>query len=99
MLLLASACSTMSTPSTPSLQPDLQAKYDANCATCHEAGAADAPRRGDVEDFGLRLGLRGVDGLVASVRQGTFAMPPRGLCYTCSDDDLQALVQYLLQPR
>jgi cytochrome c5 len=23
-------------------------------------------------------------------------MPPKGMCFTCSDDDLKAMVQYIL---
>lgn len=79
------------------LRAPLQAKYDANCGTCHEAGAADAPRRGDAVDFGHRLERRGRDGLLATVKSGNRGMPPRGLCYDCTDEELGELVDYLLR--
>ena len=70
------------------------ARYAENCAACHEAGAADAPRRGDEADWGRRR-RRGLPELVQRVRTGTVAMPPRGLCYDCSEAELDALVRYV----
>lgn len=73
---------------------DAPPKYAEHCAACHEAGAADAPRRGDVEDWAQR-GVRGLPALVERVKTGTTAMPPRGLCYTCTDAEIEALARFV----
>lgn len=76
------------------LNPALQARYDGACANCHETGAADAPPRWCQEDWERRR-ERGFDVLMERVKLGTTAMPPRGLCYDCSDAELEALVRHV----
>jgi cytochrome c5 len=78
----------------PALEHELQAKYDKSCAACHEAGAADAPRRGDSEDWAPRL-ARGEDALFTSVSDGMVSMPPGGMCADCTDDELRLLIRHL----
>jgi len=70
-------------------------QYASSCAACHMAGAAGAPRSGDVEAWAARLKAKGMDGLVASVRNGLNAMPPGGLCNSCSDEDHVALISFM----
>lgn len=94
-LLLCAACSVQA---SPHLAPDLLAKYDSSCASCHETGAADAPRTGEAHEWAHRT-RRGVPALVAAVKHGTTAMPPGGLCTSCDDTHLQALVEYMATPR
>lgn len=88
-LLLLAGCSTEA-----ALTPALQARYDHTCANCHETGAADAPMRGSEPDW-TRRRARGFDVLLSRVRTGTTAMPPRGLCYDCSDAELETLARYV----
>ena len=38
----------------------------------------------------------GIDTLVESVTNGKGAMPPRGTCTDCSDNDLRAAVEYMV---
>jgi cytochrome c5 len=38
---------------------------------------------------------KGMEVLVASVRNGLNAMPPGGLCNSCSDEDYAALITYM----
>ena len=71
------------------------AQYASSCGACHMAGAAGAPKSGDVEAWAARLKAKGMDGLVASVRNGLNAMPPGGLCNSCSDEDHVALISYM----
>lgn len=73
---------------------DAPERYAETCAACHEAGGADAPRRGDEVDWWRRR-AQGLDELAARVRGGTVAMPPRGLCYTCSDAEIDQLVRFV----
>ena len=70
-------------------------QYASSCGACHMAGAAGAPKSGDVEAWAARLKAKGMDGLVASVRNGLNAMPPGGLCNSCSDEDHVALISYM----
>jgi len=70
-------------------------QYASSCGACHMAGAAGAPKSGDVEAWAARLKVKGMDGLVASVRNGLNAMPPGGLCNSCSDEDHVALISYM----
>ena len=39
---------------------------------------------------------KGMDAVMANVITGINAMPPKGLCMSCSDDDLMALVNYMV---
>ena len=70
-------------------------QYASSCGACHMAGAAGAPKSGDAEAWAFRLKAKGMDGLVASVRNGLNAMPPGGLCNSCSDEDHVELISYM----
>ena len=37
-----------------------------------------------------------MDAMLANAINGLNAMPPKGLCMTCSDDDLRAVVEYIV---
>lgn len=70
--------------------------YAQSCAACHNSGAAGAPRFGNSADWSARL-EKGMDTLVEHTINGfNNIMPPKGMCFTCSDDDLRAVVQYIL---
>ncbi len=69
--------------------------YTAQCAMCHATGAAGAPKLGNAGDWGPRAAT-GMDALMNSALNGKNAMPARGLCTTCSDDELQAAVEYMV---
>ncbi|NHZ90181.1 c-type cytochrome [Massilia sp. CCM 8733] len=53
------------------------AVYTANCAACHTAGAAGAPKMGDAGAWGARI-AQGYDTLVKHAIEGIRAMPARG---------------------
>ncbi|MDB4261605.1 c-type cytochrome [bacterium] len=76
--------------------PDM-AKYDKSCKVCHASGAAGAPKTGDVAAWEPRM-AKGMDAMVLSVSNGLNAMPPKGMCYDCSDDDYMALIEYMAAP-
>ena len=69
--------------------------YTAQCAMCHATGAAGAPKLGNAGDWGARIAT-GMEALMNSALNGKNAMPARGLCATCSDDELQAAVEYMV---
>lgn len=84
-------------PTAPGqLGPDAgQKRYESNCALCHGAGLAGAPKFGDKAAWAPRVG-KGIDNLLKSVVHGLNAMPPRGGCTNCSDEELKMTVQYML---
>lgn len=77
-------------------EPDM-AKYDKSCKVCHATGAAGAPKTGDAEAWAPRL-AKGMDALVVSVNKGLNAMPPKGMCFDCTDADYTALIEYMSTP-
>ena len=77
-------------------EPDM-AKYNKSCLVCHASGAAGAPKTGDAAAWEPRM-AKGMDALVASVNQGMNAMPPKGMCMDCSDEDYVALIHYMSKP-
>lgn len=71
--------------------------YNKSCATCHAAGIAGAPKLGDAAQWASRI-AKGKDVLYASSINGLPpAMPAKGMCFSCSDDDLRALVDYMIE--
>jgi len=69
--------------------------YAASCQGCHATGALNAPKFGDAGAWAARVD-KGMDALLANAINGINAMPPRGTCASCSDDDIAATVQYIL---
>jgi len=70
--------------------------YQANCLACHSTGAAGAPKTGDTAAWAPRI-AKGIDTLVSNAISGVNAMPPKGLCMACSDDDLRGVVEYMVR--
>jgi cytochrome c5 len=68
--------------------------YSTKCAACHATGAAGAPKFGTSE--WADRGAKGIDALLASAINGLNAMPPRGLCTDCSDDELKDAIQHMM---
>lgn len=69
--------------------------YQRNCMACHTTGAAGAPKIGDAAAWAPRI-ARGMDTVMANATNGINAMPPKGLCMTCSDDELKSVVEYII---
>ncbi len=69
-------------------------KYNKSCAVCHNTGAANAPKTGDAEAWAPRM-AKGMDTLLLSVNKGLNAMPPKGMCFDCTDDEYKALISYM----
>ncbi len=71
--------------------------YMASCFACHSTGAAGAPKvgPGNADAWTPRL-EKGMDVLVTNVINGLNTMPAKGLCFTCTDDDLRAVVEYMV---
>jgi len=69
--------------------------YDTKCFTCHASGVAGAPKFGDKAAWEPRIAT-GMDSLLAVSIKGKGAMPPKGTCMDCSDEDLKAAIQYII---
>lgn len=76
----------------------VEKKYQRSCAVCHVAAVAGAPKSFDEKAWAPRLAL-GIDALVQAVKQGKGAMPAKGLCGDCSDEEFKALIEYMSKAR
>jgi cytochrome c5 len=69
--------------------------YNTSCMACHATGAAGAPKLGDADAWAPRI-AQGNDTLYAHAINGLNMMPPKGTCGSCSDDDIKAVVDYMV---
>lgn len=70
--------------------------YDDYCFSCHTPGLSGAPKIGDREAWKSRL-AQGKQVLLDSTINGIQpAMPPRGVCFDCSDQELELAIDYIL---
>ena len=65
------------------------------CAACHDSGAAGAPKTGDAGAWASRID-KGMDTLVKHAYEGFNAMPAKGGCGSCSDEEIQAAVEHMV---
>ncbi|MDO9519179.1 MAG: c-type cytochrome [Pseudohongiella sp.] len=72
-----------------------QGTYDQYCAMCHNTGMAGAPRREDAAHWTARIEEIGLGAIVTNAINGINAMPPRGMCATCTDEQISEVVEYL----
>lgn len=76
---------------------DAEATYMMSCFACHSTGAAGAPKvgAGNAEAWAPRM-EKGMEAVVANAINGLNSMPAKGLCFTCTDEDIAALVDYMV---
>lgn len=66
------------------------------CSTCHKTGVAGAPKFGDDKEWAPRI-AQGMDVLYQHAIHGKPpGMPARGTCFSCTDDQLKAAVDYMV---
>ncbi|NNC54445.1 MAG: cytochrome c5 family protein [Pseudomonadales bacterium] len=70
--------------------------YNLGCMACHTSGAAGAPKFRIKSDWTARLAA-GMDTVYANAINGKGAMPAKGLCGDCSDDEIKAAVDYMIE--
>lgn len=70
--------------------------YNSKCLACHNTGAAGAPKLGDVAAWAPRI-AQGNDTLYTHAISGFKGMPAKGLCMDCSDDEIKATVDYMVE--
>ena len=66
-----------------------------SCLACHGTGVAGAPKIGDKDAWAPRI-AQGREALLTHAIQGLRAMPPRGACMACTDDELKAAIGYMI---
>ncbi|ARS47059.1 MULTISPECIES: c-type cytochrome [Pseudomonadaceae] len=70
---------------------DIIAKH---CNACHAAGVLGAPKIGDTAAWKERADHQGgLDGILAAAISGINAMPPKGTCADCSEDELRDAIK------
>jgi cytochrome c5 len=69
--------------------------YNAKCFVCHSSGVANAPKLGDSAAWSSRAD-KGIEGLLKTAKTGINAMPPMGTCMDCTDKEMTAAIQYML---
>jgi len=74
---------------------DGKAVYDTKCMMCHMSGAAGAPKFGDKAAWAPRIAT-GMDAMLASAINGKNAMPPKGTCMDCTDGELKAAIEHIV---
>ena len=74
---------------------EIEAIVDRHCQACHDAGLAGAPKMDDADSWAPRIAT-GVDAMTQTVISGKGAMPPKGTCFNCTDDQLRAAVEVMI---
>jgi len=70
--------------------------YNRYCFSCHAAGVAGAPKVGDAESWAPRI-AKGPAALLQSTIAGIApGMPARGLCTSCSNDQLAEAIDFMI---
>ena len=65
-----------------------------HCVACHGSGLLNAPKTGDTADWQARADTQGgLDGLLKFAISGINAMPPKGTCSDCTDDELLGAIK------
>jgi cytochrome c5 len=94
-LVTATTGSTASTAAAASGPRSGEEVYNAACFICHTTGVGGAPLLGDAAAWAERTD-KGADALWATMQNGLGAMPAMGTCMDCSDDELRAGMDYLV---
>lgn len=74
---------------------DIEAIVDRHCQACHDAGLAGAPKMDDAANWAPRVAT-GIDAMTQTVISGKAAMPPKGTCFSCTDEQLRAAVEVMV---
>ncbi len=65
------------------------------CGMCHTAGVAGAPKIGDKAAWAPRI-AQGENVLLQHATNGIRAMPPKGTCAACSEQEIKNAIEYMV---
>ncbi len=69
--------------------------YNQFCFACHAAGVSGAPLFKDPDQWAPRV-AKGMEAMMQTSLNGLNAMPAKGTCMTCSDEEIQAAIEHML---
>ncbi len=72
-----------------------ESTYKTYCVTCHAAGVAGAPKAHDKAAWAPRQ-KQGLETLLKHAKSGIKAMPPKGTCMSCTDEQLMDAIKFML---
>lgn len=84
----------ISQPAAPKAPRDGAQVVQSACFGCHGTGAAGAPVIG--QPIWQELAAKGMDELLKNALGGKGAMPPKGLCMDCSDNEIKVAIEYMI---
>jgi len=70
--------------------------YNSSCMACHGTGVPGSPQLGDAAQWSARVS-KGMAVVYSNAINGLNAMPPKGTCMSCSDDEINASVDYMIE--
>ncbi|MCB5161440.1 c-type cytochrome [Marinomonas algarum] len=65
------------------------------CVACHISGVAGAPKLGSKADWQPHIN-KSMATLLKNSITGIKAMPPRGMCSDCTDQELENTIQFMI---
>lgn len=89
-------CAAAPAPAVASGPKSGKEVYGSFCTTCHGAGVMGAPKTGNAADWAPRIS-KGMETLYTHALNGFNAMPAKGMCAACSEDEVKAAVDYLVE--
>lgn len=97
-ILAVSSISALLVLAAQPAMADGKQTYDTYCQACHNTGVAGAPKAGDKAAWEPRV-AQGMEVLMNTAVNGKGAMPPKGTCMSCSDDELKAAIKYMVEEK
>lgn len=93
----ASTLATAEATQAPAAPAERSGKaiYDAHCFACHATGVGEAPLFGNVEQWQPLID-KGMDTLLATSLSGLNLMPPMGTCMSCTEGEMRAAIQHMI---
>jgi cytochrome c5 len=70
--------------------------YNKACIACHSVGVLGAPKPNDAAAWAPRIS-QGFDTMWQHAIKGYNAMPPRGTCGDCTDDEIKAAIEHMIE--
>ena len=73
------------------------AVYRKYCRSCHQGGLAGSPIYGSKEDWEPRIAKGNAVLLENTIKGIPPGMPKKGMCHSCTDEELEEAIDYMIQ--